>query len=306
MSDLDLRLRAFDWLRERTERHGDVLSWALLLNGFRFRGRRVPLLSQQGIFKPAAAELPVSIRTSPDGPYSDGFGPDGLLRYDYRGDDPQHRDNAGLREAMWRELPLVYFHGIVSGRYLAVWPVYLVGDDPASLTFSVAVDDASVLSRARLRVEANEVADEDPEPRRRYVTALTRRRVHQRTFRERVLRAYREQCAFCSLRHTELLDAAHIVPDREEEGEPVVRNGMALCKLHHAAYDSFFLAVHPTKLRIVVRADILEEEDGPMLLHGLQGLSGREIHRPRNAANRPDPALLASRYERFRSLGPRG
>ena len=63
----------------------------------------MPLLSQQGIFKPRVMELPLSLRTSLGGPYDDGFGPDGLLRYKYRGTDPQHRDNRGLRESMRRD-----------------------------------------------------------------------------------------------------------------------------------------------------------------------------------------------------------
>lgn len=41
----------------------------------------------------------------------------------------------------------------------------------------------------------------------------------------RVLAAYREQCAMCSLRHAELLDAAHIIADVDLEGEPIVPNG---------------------------------------------------------------------------------
>jgi putative restriction endonuclease len=58
--------------------------------------------------------------------------------------------------------------------------------------------------------------------------------------------------------------------------------------------------------RIVVREDILTEEDGPMLLHGLQGLHGQLIQRPRSPELRPDPELLAVRYDRFlqASSGP--
>lgn len=39
--------------------------------------------------------------------------------------------------------------------------------------------------------------------------------------------------------------AAHIIPDREEGGEPPVTNGLALCKLHHTAFDAFFLSIRP-------------------------------------------------------------
>ena len=49
-------------------------------------------------------------------PYQDGFGADGLLRYKYRGEEPNHRDNRELRFAMEQQLPMVYFHGLVPGR----------------------------------------------------------------------------------------------------------------------------------------------------------------------------------------------
>jgi len=35
--------------------------------------------------------------------------------------------------AMFRKVPLIYFHGVVPGRYLAVWPVFIVGDEPENL-----------------------------------------------------------------------------------------------------------------------------------------------------------------------------
>ncbi len=169
-----------------------------------------------------------------------------------------------------------------------------VCDDPDDLTFKVAVDDAQTALKA---AEVGYVAESDVTARREYVTAIVRRRVHQRSFREKVLRAYRQQCALCRLRHEELLDAAHIVPD-SEEGPPTVSNGMALCKLHHGAYDAFFLTVRPDYV-VVVREDILKETDSPMLIHGLQELDGRRIQLPRKPIHRPDPELLARRYDQF-------
>jgi len=41
----------------------------------------------------------------------------------------------------------------------------------------------------------------------------------------------------------ELLDAAHITPDTHPEGEPIVSNGLSLCKLHQAAFDRFFFTI---------------------------------------------------------------
>lgn len=292
-TDLVIRLAAFRFLEEQVVIHGEVLPWSVLSAGFRHEGTRVPLVSQQGIFKPQVCRLPLSIRTSVEGPYDDAFAPGGLLQYRYRRTGPFHWENVGLREAMREQAPLVYLHGHLEGRYHAIWPVFVVGDSPATLTFTVAADELS--ARA---VAPDEIAYEDPAIRRAYVTATVRRRLHQQAFRERVLDAYRERCALCRLRHRELLDASHIVADREAEGEPVVSNGLALCKLHHAAFDRWILTVDPD-YRVRVRRDVLEEEDGPMLKHGLQELEGSRIGVPRREVQRPSRELLAVRLERF-------
>ena len=80
---------------------------------------------------------------------------------------------------------------------------------------------------------------------RRYGVQTTHQRLHQQAFRDRVMRAYREHCAVCRLRHAELLDAAHIIPDSDPEGEPRVSNGLSLCKLHHAAFDQKLFGIRP-------------------------------------------------------------
>ena len=295
--DATVRNAAFEWLRVQVESHGDVLPRALLARGFTLHGRRVPLVSPQGIFKPQVLpDAPLSITTAPDGPYEDAFGPNDLLRYRYRGTDPDHPDNRRLRFAMGERLPLIYFHGVMPGKYLAAWPVFVVGDDRGGLTFTIAVDDTRHLWPAAGGQTAA-VRDDLAGGRRQYVTAAVRQRLHQRAFRERVLDAYRQQCAFCRFRHAELLDAAHIVPDAGE-GEPVVPNGLALCKLHHAAFDRYFLGVRPDYV-LQVRPDLLEEEDGPTLVHGIQSLHGARIALPRRPASRPDRNFLEQRYDLF-------
>jgi len=129
---------------------------------------------------------------------------------------------------MVEQTELVYFHGVAPRWYRPLWPVFITGDDPASLTFSVAVDDPADVDPA-LAAGVRDAA------RRQYVTRQVVQRLHQDKFRHRVLTAYRTRCAVCRLRHAELLDAAHILPDRHPKGEPVVPNGLALCKIHHAA-----------------------------------------------------------------------
>jgi putative restriction endonuclease len=301
-ADLDTRVRtqAFLFLTEQTRLHGEVVPRDLLERGFDFEGRRVPLIGPQGIFKPALlADMPISITTVPvkEGearPYDDGVGPDGFLRYRYRGTDPSHRDNEGLRLAMGRGVPLIYLYGVTPGRYIPVWPVYIVRDHPAELSFSVAVDAPYMPVLSNFKQDPNSL-----EARRAYVTVLTQRRLHQQGFRERVLRAYQEQCAICRLRHDELLDAAHILPDGHPRGEPIVPNGLALCALHHAAFDRNILGIRPDFV-VEVRMDILNEKDGPMLQHGLQGFQGKTILRPRSRVLWPRSDFLAERYDEFR------
>ena len=295
--DLDLQIRnaAFGWLKDQTMIRGDVLPRELLRTGFEFQGEQIPLVSPQGIFKPRMLDVPLSITTSPNSPYDDSFDEKGFLSYRYRGSDSNHRDNVGLRSAFKKRLPLIYLRGIVPGQYLAVWPVYVVADNPAGLSFQVAVDDMASVNSAAVSSRVAESED----AKRAYLTAAVRIRMHQRGFREKVLDAYHSRCAFCQLRHRELLDAAHIIPDQEPGSRPIVENGLSLCKLHHAAFDSLFLGVSPD-FKIHVRQDILEEEDGPVLQHGLKGLNGSSLILPSSKDLYPGKEFLDWRFERFK------
>lgn len=291
------RFAVFDHLAELVERYGEVLPRPKLLEGVPFDGQRIRLMGPQGIFKPQQFRLPLSITTVPPTPGKEPPYPDraegDLLRYSYRGSDPQHRDNVGLRWAMQKGVPLVYFLGVVPGQYLATWPVHIVADNREALEFTVDLEPASA---------GGSTAYEVAEAPRRYALRSVRHRLHQRAFRERVLIAYRETCAMCRLRHRELLDAAHIVPDLEEGSSTAVSNGLSLCKLHHAAFDAHILGVRED-LTIEVRRDILAEVDGPMLRHGLQGLADQRIAVPRQRELQPDREFLRWRYERFRAAG---
>ena len=54
---------------------------------------------------------------------------------------------------------------------------------------------------------------------------------------------------------------------------------------------------------IHVRRDVLEEVDGQMLRHGLQGLQGQRIHVPSRRVEWPDEGRLGERWRAF--LGAR-
>lgn len=75
-----------------------------------------------------------------------------------------------------------------------------------------------------------------PRSERREVIATIRRKVREQDFRARVLAAYGYRCAMCGLQ-LRLVEAAHIVPVAEPGSSDETRNGVALCSLHHDAYD---------------------------------------------------------------------
>ena len=294
--DQAVRLTAFAWLAEKTRAHGEILPHSVLDEGFTFDDHQFRLVGPQGIFKPAGLDLPLTIKTVPEvpgqpRPYEDEWVSDVLLRYRYRGTDPFHRDNVGLRRLMEEQRPLIYLDGIARGLYAPIWPVYIVDDDPVAHTFIVA-------DESRATVSVGQVG----EPARAYATRLTRQRLHQVAFRQRVITAYSETCAICRLRHRELLDAAHILADTHERGVPAVSNGLSLCKLHHAAFDQNIVGVRPDYV-VEVREDVLHEIDGPMLIHGLQGFQGGSLIVPRREEWKPDRDALAERYDEFRKVG---
>jgi putative restriction endonuclease len=195
---------------------------------------------------------------------------------------------------MQRHAPLIYCHGVVKGQYVAVWPVFIVGDSPRDLTFTVSVDDRQLAS-----LGAVDTGDPGADARRRYITRQVQQRLHQEGFRQRVLAAYHAHCAVCRLRHAELLEAAHILPDGHPQGHPVVPNGVALCKLHHAAFDANILGIRPD-YEIEIRLDVLEETDGPMLKHGLQGFHRGRLLTPRRQVLWPKREFLEERYALFK------
>jgi predicted restriction endonuclease len=91
---------------------------------------------------------------------------------------------------------------------------------------------------------------------------------------------------FVALRHPELLDAAHIIPDAHPSGQPVVPNGLSICRIHHGAYDNNLIGIRPDFV-VEVPHDVLRERDGPMLRHGIQELADERITIPRQVLAQP-------------------
>lgn len=297
-----LRRAALTWIDQRTDsgRGFHLFTSDELRHGFTFAGDPVPLVGpQQGIWKPRGLAAALSIRTTftaprETAPYEDTLGADGYLRYKYRGHDPQHSDNRALRTALEQGLPLMWFWGIAPAIYEAVRPVWLIAEEEPSRQFVVAVDEAQ-----RSVGIGSAATDAD----RHYAERLTRQRVHEPVFRAQVIMAYGQCCAICRLKYVSLLDAAYILREGHPRGDAVVENGLALCKIHHAAFDQNLIGVRPDKLIVEVRAEVRAQSDGPMLLHGLQEMQGVALQLPSSRRDRPDRTRLEERWEEFRRTG---
>src|SRR5690606_5823137 len=115
-----------------------------------------------------------------------------------------------------------------------------------------------------------------------------KQRLHQDTFRAAVIQAYGGRCAISGLPEPLLLDAAHIVSDKDEGyGQPVVQNGLPLSKLHHAAFDKHLIGIDPD-YRIYVSPKLSQLRDGP-ILEALKQVDGGKLRPPKRDSDAPDP-----------------
>ena len=137
-------------------------------------------------------------------------------------------------------------------------------------------------------------------PERRYALRAVKQRLHQASFREAVITAYNGRCALSGMPESLLIDAAHIVTDKDELfGHPVVPNGIPLSKIHHAAFDAHLIGIDPD-YRLHVSDRLLGQNDGPVL-EALKRLNGGTIQFPKRDQDYPDQDRLALRFERFKA-----
>ena len=219
------------------------------------------------------------------------FEGDETVDYAFMGQNPEAADNRWLREALEKRIPVIYFLGFAPGRYQAMYPAFISGWDADALKARIAF---GVPEQETLAPPVNALE-------RRYALRAVKQRLHQASFREAVITAYNGRCALSGLPEQRLLDAAHIISDRNERlGQPIVPNGLPLSKIHHAAFDAHLIGIDPD-YRLHVSDRLLDKKDGPML-EVLKQLEGEAIHLPNRVKDRPDRDRLALRFERFKAV----
>ena len=301
VADTLMRMTAFTHVLKLSETQNNI-SAEELRRGFTFEGERIPLVNpQRGIFKPRQMQYLLSIRTVFPRPgkrvwyddqrqvHSQIFESREAVDYAFMGKNPDAADNRWLREAFENRVPVIYFLGVAPGLYQAIIPTYISGWDANALKARIVFG---------IQDQADYVAPESVSERR-YALHTVKQRLHQASFREAVISAYNGRCALSGLPEQRLLDAAHIISDKDERlGQPVVPNGLPLSKIHHAAFDAHLIGIDPD-YRLHVSESLLDQHDGPML-DALKQLDGGILHLPARTKDYPDRDRLALRYEQFK------
>jgi putative restriction endonuclease len=297
--DSGLRKAALDRAALLARQYDELVPRDELLKGFMFQGRRISFGSfYRGIHRPKEMEGPAALVlvTAPPNPrkpppYEDQIDLDqGLVVYSYRDGSIDSPDNRALRAAAAARVPLIYFWGIAPGQYQPVLPVFVVEDSSSEREVLLEVGP-SFLDLS----PAPPAATED---QRAYRLREVSVRLHQNRFRADVLRAYRDRCAVCRLRERSLVQAAHIIEDPDPKGIAAVINGIALCAIHHLAYDRNLLGIAPNGV-VHIGKRLRETTDGPMLTQGLQSFHGTSLNVPARRDDRPDPDRLEIRFSAY-------
>ena len=268
-----------------------------------------------GIYKPAWSEYALSIVMKLRSPYEHKdevvFLEDGrwLMLYSPRSGGLYHSDNRALVRCMEERIPIGVFKQLTSktNRYYgSTYRVLGLGlithYDTKADVFIVESADSSALAQvssvladeeSRYEVQlyaqlTNEFRPFVLDERVQYMVSSPKR---DKAFRELVVREYDFTCAVCEMKFHlgDLVEAtaAHIVP-KQKYGTDDPRNGLALCRTHHWAFDTGIFSLNDGYE--VILSPVMERAEQRNF--GLLALSGKPILLPHNEGMRPHPVAL--------------
>ncbi|HEY8506447.1 MAG TPA: HNH endonuclease, partial [Gemmataceae bacterium] len=199
-----------------------------------------------------------------------------------------------------------YHDGVATQARKTTPPEIVVAVAPSFLLWYI--QDGEILHNSgRDALAVGELIDAAPEVERAFVdesenAAQAERRfrlveavqaVRDARFRPAVLQAYSHQCALCPI-SLNLVDAAHIIPVKRPHSTDDPTNGLALCRLHHAAYDSGLVGVR-SDYSILLNPRVLDrlrELDFVRGLDEFRSLLRDRIRHPVEPEVRPNPEYL--------------
>ena len=295
-----LRAAAFERVRGLNESR-ELLTAAELKLGFSSEGSRIALVNvQRRVCKPVSMRQLLSVKTPfPKSTariwYDDLrvvhehiYGGDQLAELRFTDAECSAEESSWLRDAAASHVPIVYFLAISPRRYLALCPAFLTDWDATALTAHVAFGLAG---------DSGQTLANDPGQRQRALQAV-KQRVHEASFREAVITAYKGRCALSGLPEPQMLDVARIRQDEDDlPGRPVVANGLPLAKIYLAAFDANLIGID-ADLRIHVADRLMKTWEGAAL-EELKRMSNAPLKLPDRAQDRPDRDRLAIRFRAF-------
>lgn len=144
----------------------------------------------------------------------------------------------------------------------------------------------------KLSDDPDEVSEDDIDDeigeKRKYAVMQTRKALRANDFARRVLGAYGHRCAMCDMQ-LKLIDGAHILPVEHEDSTDATNNGVALCAIHHRAYDRSLVTFDP-KFTIHLNIKLikkLKDEDRAGGLKGFMDSIKPMLNLPPDKKDRP-------------------
>jgi putative restriction endonuclease len=107
--------------------------------------------------------------------------------------------------------------------------------------FGKSVRDLTILNEITQTAENNDFYNNIQDLDRRKTFLSLHRRIREINFQKRVLNVYGYRCAFCG--SFKSVEAVHIIPVNHKKGTDETRNGLALCALHHKAYEQGLITI---------------------------------------------------------------
>ena len=139
----------------------------------------------------------------------------------------------------------------------------------------------------------------DPSSAQDIYTRVKSRGIKQIIFRDALLKAYSQRCAFTEIKFPEVLEACHIIPwSQASPAERLdVRNGLLLNNFHHKLFDTGHMTL-TSDYRIVYHDPLGEKRKYSKFESSLTlELHGKSLYVPHRLALRPDAGFIAKHHE---------
>lgn len=157
------------------------------------------------------------------------------------------------------------------------------------------VDDEHELSEAEIKEAGNEIEDISSKPFNMLSNSrnllVSKRKARDAAFAIKIVTNYDGKCAICGNRwkvdSSFEVEAAHIIPV-EYDGPDDVRNGFALCRFHHWAFDKGVFSVDDN-YRIIVSPKVKEFSES---FEALKRFEGNSINLPKEENLHPHKDAL--------------